>query len=38
MPQFKVLPLYFSLGIAAERIRKEARFHNLWSGWNVKKN
>lgn len=38
MLQFKILSLYFSLSIAAERIRREARFHNVWSGWNEKKN
>lgn len=32
MLQFKLL-LYYSLSIAAERIRKEAGFHNLPNSW-----
>jgi len=33
MLQFKILLLYYSLRIAAERIRKEAGFQNLLNGW-----
>lgn len=36
MLQFKILLLYYSLSIAAERIRKEAGFHNLQNGWKEK--
>lgn len=33
MVQFKILLLYYSLDIAAERIRKEAAFQNFLNGW-----
>lgn len=33
MLQFKIPLLYHRLSIAAERIRKEARFQNLLNGW-----
>lgn len=33
MLQFKILLLYYSLCIAAGRIRKEAGFQNLLNGW-----
>lgn len=36
MLQFKILLLYYSLSIAAERIRKEAGLHNLQNGWKEK--